>query len=98
DFHVTGVQTCALPISADNNIQYRVEVVNAMTGCVFTSAPKVVNVSGVLDLTLTATAPCEGQPFTLTATANQTDVSYEWALNGEEIGRASCREREERGA
>lgn len=84
--------------AADNNIQYRVEVVNAMTGCVFTSAPKVVNVSGVLDLTLTATAPCEGQPFTLTATANQTDVSYEWALNGEVLaGQTSATLEETRG-
>jgi gliding motility-associated-like protein len=67
---------------ADDGIQYRVDVVNTVSGCIFSSPAHVVNVSGKLDFVLSATPPCEGQPFTLTATANQTGVTYEWALNG----------------
>lgn len=67
---------------ADNGSMYRVEVVNTVSGCVFPSAEKPVNVSGELTFTLDATPPCEGQPFTLTANANQTGVTYEWALDG----------------
>ena len=67
---------------ADNGIQYRVEVVNTVSGCVFSSPVQAVNVSGELQFTLAATPPCEGQPFTLTANPNQTGVSYQWVLNG----------------
>jgi gliding motility-associated-like protein len=67
---------------SDDGVLYHVQVVNAVSGCTFDSPDTVVNVSGVLDFTLTATPPCEGQPFTLTATPNQTGVSYEWALDG----------------
>ncbi len=70
-------------VATDNGALYRVDVVNTATGCVFSSAEDAVRVSGELDFTLTATPPCEGQPFTLTATANQTGVSYEWALDGQ---------------
>lgn len=69
--------------TADNGANYRVEVVNSVSGCVFSSAEAPVRVTGELDFTLTATPPCEGQPFTLTATANRTDVSYEWSLDGQ---------------
>ena len=67
---------------ADNGALYRVEVVNTATGCVFSSEEKEVRVSGELNFTLAATPPCEGQPFTLTATSNQTGVTYQWALDG----------------
>jgi gliding motility-associated-like protein len=67
---------------ADNGIQYRVDVVNTVSGCIFSSVAKVVNVSGKIDFVLSATPPCEGQPFTLTATANQPGVTYEWSLDG----------------
>jgi gliding motility-associated-like protein len=67
---------------SENGISYSVEVVNTVSGCMFSSPDQVVNVSGELDFTLTATPPCEGQPFTLTATANQPGVTYEWALDG----------------
>ncbi|MEO5601390.1 MAG: PKD domain-containing protein [Cyclobacteriaceae bacterium] len=66
----------------DNGIQYSVDVVNTVSGCIFSSPAQIVNVSGDLQFALTATPPCEGQPFTLTATANQPGVTYEWALNG----------------
>lgn len=67
---------------ADNNALYRVEVVNSATGCVFSSPEDAVEVSGQLDFTLTATPPCEGQPFTLTATPNQPGTTFEWRLDG----------------
>src|SRR5690606_3076791 len=69
--------------TADNGVMYRVDVVNTATGCVFSSAETAVRVSGELEFTLSATPPCEGQPFTLTATANQPGDSYTWALDGE---------------
>ena len=68
---------------ADNGAMYRVEVVNTATGCVFPSPEVEVRVSGELNFTLSATPPCEGQPFTLTATANQPAVTYEWELDGQ---------------
>ncbi|MEX1238762.1 MAG: PKD domain-containing protein, partial [Cyclobacteriaceae bacterium] len=67
---------------ADNGVPYYVDIVNTISGCIFTSAEQVVNVSGELQFTLTGTPPCEGQPFTLTATASQAGVTYEWALDG----------------
>jgi hypothetical protein len=76
-----GGQQIAIGIS-DDGVSYHVDVVNSASGCVKSSKDTVVSVSGILDFTLTATPPCEGQPFTLTATANQTGVSYEWGLDG----------------
>lgn len=67
---------------ADNGVNYYVEVYNTASGCVFTSQDTIVSVSGELSFTLAGTPPCEGQPFTLTATPNQTNVTYEWALDG----------------
>ena len=66
----------------DNAALFRVEVVNTATGCVFSSPEDPVNVSGDLDFTLSATPPCEGQPFTLTATPNQAGTSFEWKRDG----------------
>jgi gliding motility-associated-like protein len=57
-------------------------VVNTVSGCTFSAPEQIVNVSGELNFTIAATPPCEGQPFTLTATANQPGVTYEWAFNG----------------
>ncbi|MGC1243594.1 MAG: PKD domain-containing protein [Chryseosolibacter sp.] len=83
---------------ADNGAMYRVEVVNTVSGCVFPSSEKAVNVSGDLTFTLAATPPCEGQPFTLTATPNQTNVTYEWALDGTVLaGQTSATLEETRG-
>ena len=75
-----GQQIVAGP--ADNGALYRVEVVNTATGCVFSSEEKEIRVSGELNFTLAGTPPCEGQPFTLTATSNQTGVTYQWSLDG----------------
>jgi gliding motility-associated-like protein len=69
----------------DNGQSYRVDVVNAISGCTFSSPPKVVNVAGDLQITLASTTPCEGSPFTLTAGSNQATVTYAWTFNGSPI-------------
>ncbi|MFN3840469.1 MAG: PKD domain-containing protein [Cyclobacteriaceae bacterium] len=70
---------------ADNGITYRVEVVNSLSGCVFSSANKTVFVAGDLQLTLTSTPPCIGSPFTLTGSSNISGTSFQWAVNGTDI-------------
>ncbi|MBL7856093.1 MAG: gliding motility-associated C-terminal domain-containing protein [Cyclobacteriaceae bacterium] len=67
---------------ADNGIQYRVEVVNGLSGCVFPSVAKPVLVAGDLQLSLTTTNPCIGSPFTLSTAVNQPGATYVWRLNG----------------
>jgi large repetitive protein len=71
----------------DNGAQYRVELVSALSGCVYTSAEKVVPVSGDLQVVLSINAlPCEGVPFTLTSTVNQTTgLAFAWQLDGAPI-------------
>ncbi|MFZ6011645.1 MAG: PKD domain-containing protein, partial [Bacteroidota bacterium] len=71
--------------TADNNAQYRVEAVSTLSGCVFSSAQKAVQVAGTLDVTVTSTPPCVGSPFTLTATATQASATFAWALNSTTI-------------
>lgn len=78
---IPGGQQIAVSL-ADNGALFRVEVVNSATGCVFTSPEEPVEVLGRLDFTLTATPPCEGQPFTLTATPNQAGTTFKWSLDG----------------
>jgi gliding motility-associated-like protein len=50
-------------------------------GCRKTSPATEVSVKGPLTVSLTTTPPCEGSPFTLTATTNQ-PASYQWSLDG----------------
>jgi large repetitive protein len=58
-------------------------LVNTVNGCVYSSPAKAVAVTGTITAAVTSTPPCEdGQPFTLTATTNQTGVTYAWALDG----------------
>lgn len=78
---ILGGQQVVIGLNDDGAI-YTVDIVNTVSGCVFPSNQLEANVSGELQFTLTGTPPCEGQPFTLTATANQPDVTYEWALDG----------------
>ena len=75
-----GVQIVAGP--GDNGAQYRVDIFNTVSGCLSSSPNLTVKVTGKIDFTLAATPPCEGQPFSLTATPNQTGVTYQWALDG----------------
>ena len=66
--------------SADNNT-YFVQVVSAANGCVKASPSAAVQVDGELTVSLATTTPCEGSPFTLTATPNRSS-SFQWALDG----------------
>jgi hypothetical protein len=71
--------------TADDNQLYRVDIANSISGCIFSSLEKPVNVEGDLQVALTTTTPCEGSPFTLTADANLTPVTFAWALDGSVI-------------
>jgi gliding motility-associated-like protein len=67
--------------AADDNSSYFVQVVSALNGCIKPSAPATVQVDGELTVSLVTTTPCEGSPFTLTATPNRS-ASFQWALDG----------------
>lgn len=67
--------------TADDNQLYRVEVANTVSGCIYPSPEKQVNVEGDLQITLESTTPCEGAPFTLTAGSNLTPVTFAWTLD-----------------
>jgi gliding motility-associated-like protein len=67
---------------ADNGSAYAVEIVNTQNGCVFRSPEQIVNVSGVVDASLTATPACQdNQPFTLTAATSATNPTFSWYHN-----------------
>lgn len=73
---------------ADNGIDYRVEVVNTISGCVFTSATKPVNVFGTIDVFIDPISPCEGDVFNIQAIVQPTGltgVTYQWFLDGNVI-------------
>lgn len=67
---------------ADNGHTYAVKIIDPSTGCEITSAFKPASVSGAVLVTLASTNPCEGSPFTLTATATPTNATYRWFFNG----------------
>jgi gliding motility-associated-like protein len=60
---------------------YSVQVVSALNGCVKSSPTVPVQVDGELTVSLATTTPCEGSPFTLTATPNRS-ASFQWSLDG----------------
>lgn len=63
----------------DNGASYAVEVVSTLNGCVVRSAPKTVEVSGLITAAVTGTPACDDdKPFTLTATTNATGVTFAW--------------------
>lgn len=70
--------------AGDDNSSYFVQVVSALNGCVKTSPTTVVQVDGELDVTLITTTPCEGSPFTLTATPSR-PATFQWSLDGSPI-------------
>lgn len=66
---------------ADNGVDYRVEVVNSLSGCVFTSATKTVNVFGSIEVFMDPVQPCEGDIFSIEALiepASLSGVTYRW--------------------
>src|SRR5690606_41187938 len=80
-FHVTGVQTCALP-SSDQAGNYTVTVSNS--DCSATSAAVVVTMMELEMPVITASGPttiCEGDNVTLTA-AGGANGNYIWTLDG----------------
>lgn len=63
---------------------YRVEVVNTISGCVFSSTDKAVDVFGGIVVSLDAIAPCESDlPFSIEAT-DIPGATYQWFLKPEE--------------
>lgn len=73
---------------ADNGIDYRVEVVNTISGCVFTSVTKPANVFGEITVFIDPISPCEGDVFNIQAIVQPTGltgVTYQWFLDGNVI-------------
>jgi gliding motility-associated-like protein len=85
---IPGGQSILAGLS-DNGITYRVEIVNTLSGCVFTSTSKTVFVAGDLQLTLTSTPPCIGSPFTLTGSSTLPGTNFQWGVNGTDIAGAT---------
>ncbi len=68
--------------ATENGASYEVEAVNALNGCAYRSAPKTLQILGVVDATLAATPACEdGQPFRLTATTTAIGATFTWYKN-----------------
>ena len=67
--------------ATDDNVAYFVRVVSTLNGCIKQSPTANVQVDGALTVSLTTTTPCEGSPFTLTATPNRS-ASFRWSLDG----------------
>ncbi|WP_276369666.1 PKD domain-containing protein [Chryseolinea sp. H1M3-3] len=65
----------------DDNVPYYVQVVSSLNGCAKTTPPVPVQVDGELTVSLVTTTPCEGSPFTLTATPNRS-ASFQWSIDG----------------
>src|SRR5690606_39415313 len=84
DFHVTGVQTCALPISIN-------QVAN--TNWLGTGFAEITNLTpgGTAEINLTVQGT--GGPFTLYVAFNDSGSNVLPISFPSEIGRASCRER-----
>lgn len=64
--------------------QYSVSIVSPLTGCESTSNALIVQVDNELTVDLETTTPCEGSPFTITATPSRTST-FVWALDGNTI-------------
>lgn len=68
---------------------YRVEIVNSISGCVFSSLEKPVNVFGEIVVLLNPVSPCAGDVFSIEATdpfgATIPGATYKWFRKGVEI-------------
>jgi len=75
---------------SENGALYKVEIVDAQSGCIVQSTAKVVQVTGPLTASLTSTLACQdGKPFTLTAATNVINPTYAWLLNSGPIAGAT---------
>jgi len=71
---------------SENGASYKVEVVDAQSGCIIQSPAATVQVTGLITTSLASTLACnDGKPFTLTATTNAINPTYAWLLNGKVI-------------
>jgi gliding motility-associated-like protein len=69
--------------TTEDGAQYRVDILNSVNGCIYSSPTKAVQVTGPVTAAVTSTPPCEdGKPFTLTATTNVTGATYAWTFGG----------------
>src|SRR5690606_39786318 len=92
DFHVTGVQTCALPIFSGLEVKYESHLATSATDTAVArdGFGKLLHVSEQL-----SSLP-KGNPLALTLDASiQLIVDEELEAGRAKIGRASCRERGE---
>jgi gliding motility-associated-like protein len=66
---------------ADNDAVYAFTATSTVTGCPFISPPLQAKVDGLLDVVFTNTPPCEGVPFTITATPSRlTNITTQWTF------------------
>lgn len=72
-----------------NDGSYTVTVLSATSGCSATSAPSLITLLGNVSIDLTSTLACQGQEFTLTATATPQTASIAWTLNGVSLSGAT---------
>jgi gliding motility-associated-like protein len=75
-------------INAPENATYGVIARSAISGCTSTASTPVI-VIGDLQATLSSTPPCEGTPFTLTATSTLPSATFSWSFNGTTINGAT---------
>ncbi|MEJ1239627.1 PKD domain-containing protein [Chryseolinea sp. T2] len=91
-----GPQVIATRAQNDGDDFY-VTVFSPVTGCQSTSNLVNIQLDGELTVELTSTTPCEGSPFTLTATTNRT-ATYVWAIDGSTIsGQTAATLQDQRG-
>src|SRR5690606_39938592 len=88
DFHVTGVQTCALPISVRSGAVCRPDDVRLAAVCRLLAL-----FGGAGGLGRAGDLPAAGAPAAVVATAMQPGAAGSRPAGVIEIGRASCRER-----
>lgn len=86
--NVVAGQQLALTTAQDNFV-YTVTVRSTISGCLNLAPTLQANVVGEFSVLLTSTPPCEGSPFTLTASATQTPDNISWTLNNTPIAGAS---------
>jgi gliding motility-associated-like protein len=85
--------------TANDGNTYQVDILSTVTGCIYNSPVITVRVLGTLDINLTATAACEGSPFTITAASTPTVIAptYTWTFNNTVTGNNSATHTDTRG-